>query len=149
MDDPTTGDMVRWHEQSCGWYRGWGVLIDVEEDGAAHDVRDLAGRRALPGEYSVTVRRPPCLGDRFADGQMIGCGECDETGRTAHPTTACTPACAARLARSPVPPEQAPVCATCGLHWITRDADETHCPVCATIEGSATIACQIMFERVR
>ena len=140
MDDPLTGEMVRWHEQSRGWCRGWGFLIDVEEDGAAHDVRDLAGRRALPGAYAVTVRRPPRRGDRFADGQMIGCGECDETGRTAHPTTACTPACAARLARPPAPPEQALVCATCGLSWVTRDADETPCPACATSEGSAATA---------
>ncbi len=140
MDDPLTGEMVRWHAQSCGWCRGWGFLIDVEEDGAAHAVRDLAGRRALPGAYAVTVRRPPRRGDRFADGQMIGCGACDETGRTAHPTTACTPACAARLARPPAPPEQAPVCATCGLSWVTRDADDTHCPECATIVGSAADA---------
>ncbi len=46
MTEPTTGEIVRWHEQPCDWCRGWGVLIGVEEDGAAHDVRDLAGRRA-------------------------------------------------------------------------------------------------------
>jgi len=118
MDESITGEMVRWHEQACDWCRDWGFLIDVEEDGAAHDVRDLAGRRALPGEYAVTVRRHPHLRDRFADGQRIGCGECDETGRTAHPTTPCTPACAACLARPPTPPEppeHALVCATYGL----------------------------------
>jgi len=123
MDEPITGEMVRWHEQACDWCRGWGFLIDVEEAGAAHD-----------------VRRPPHLGDRFADGQRIGCGECDETGRAAHPTTAWTPACAARLARPPAPPEQSQVCATCGLSWVTRDADETPCPGCATSEGSAATA---------
>jgi len=140
MDDPLTGEMVRWHAQSCGWGRGWGFLIDVEEDGAAHAVRDLAGRRTVTAYAPDSARRPPRRGDRFADGQMIGCGACDETGRTAHPTTACTPACAARLARPPAPPEQAPVCATCGLSWVTRDADNTHCPECATIGGSAADA---------
>jgi len=133
-------DLTRWHTSPCPACRGWGFLIDGEEDGAAHDVRDLAGRRARPGAYAVRVRRPLRLGDRFADGQRVGCGDCDETGTLSHPTTACTPACAARLARPPAPPEQAPLCAACGLSWVTRAADVAHCPECTTREGSATDA---------
>jgi len=65
----------------------------------------------------------------------------DATGEERWYSKAVAPsACAARLARPPAPPEQAPVCATCGLSWVTRDADDTHCPECATIVGSAADA---------
>lgn len=137
MDNQTAVEDIRWHESPCDWCRGWGFLIDMEEDGATHGVRDLSGRLALPGEYAVTVRRPARLGDRFADGQTIGCGACDEIGRVGHPTSECTPACGARLARSPAPVEHAIICVACGLPWITPDANATHCPACATIKGIA------------
>ena len=53
MDNQTAVEDIRWHESPCDWCRGWGFLIDVEEDGATHGVRDLSGRLALPGEYAV------------------------------------------------------------------------------------------------
>lgn len=142
MDDPLnepTSELLRWHERPCGWCGGWGFLIDVDEDSAPYDVRDLHGRRALPGEYRVTVRRRAHLGDRFTDGQMIGCGACDETGCVAHPTTECTPACAAPLAQppAPAPAEQAIICAGCGLYVVTLDDDMTYCEECRTVEGAA------------
>ncbi len=137
MNEPTTGAVVRWHNSPCGWCGGWGFLIDVDEDSAPYGVRDLHGRRALPGDYSVTVRRRARVGDRFAGGQMIGCGACDETGRVAHPTTDCTPACAVPLAQSPAPTEHAIVCAGCGLYVVTLDDDMTYCEECRTVEGAA------------
>jgi len=85
----------------------------------------------------VTVRRRAHRGDRFGSGQMIGGGECDETGRVAHPTTACTSACAAPLAQPPAPPEQTIVCANCGLYVVTLDNDMTPCEECRTVDGAA------------
>ncbi len=51
------GDAL-WPAQPCDGRHGWGVLIDVEEDGTAHGVRDLTDGPARPGDDSVTVRRP-------------------------------------------------------------------------------------------
>lgn len=85
----------------------------------------------------MTVRRRAHLGDRFSREQMIGCGECDETGRVTHPTTDCTPACAVPLAQPPAPPEHAIVCAGCGLYVVTLDDDMTSCEECRTIQGDA------------
>ncbi len=95
-----------WYDYPCGWRHGWGVLIDGEEDGAAHDGRDRTDWPVLPGTYSVTVRRPARLVDHVAGGHLIGCGACDDTQRVEHLTIACTLACAAYLAR---PPEHTPL----------------------------------------
>jgi len=116
-------DLTRGHTSPCPAPRGGGFFLDVEEDGTAHGLCDGAGRPAAPGKYRVRVRRPLRLGDRFADGQRVGCGDC-----------------AARLAQPPAPSEGAPLCAACGLRWVTRAADVAHCPECATSEGSATDA---------
>jgi len=62
MDERTTVEDIRWHKSSCGGRRGWGVLIDVEEDGPAHGARDRAGRLALLDDDAVPARRVPDVG---------------------------------------------------------------------------------------
>ncbi len=98
------------------------------EDGAAHGMRTPAGRGALLSASNVTVRPPARAVDCFANGQMIDGSACDEPGPCGHPTTACTTACAPRLARPPDPVEHTVTRATCGHTRMPPDADCGRCP---------------------
>jgi len=129
--DTTDGTTAaRWHDHPCDWRHGRGVLIDVdvEEDGAAHGMRTPAGRGTLLSASNLTVRPPARAGDRFADGQMIDGSACGEPGPCGHPTTACTTACAPRLARPPAPVEHTVTRATGGHTRMPPDAACARCP---------------------
>ncbi len=40
LNEPTTGELIYWHERPCGWCGGWGFLIDVDEDSAPYYYSD-------------------------------------------------------------------------------------------------------------
>ncbi len=32
LNEPTTGDLLHWHERPCGWCGGWGLYVVTLDD---------------------------------------------------------------------------------------------------------------------